>query len=168
MAAARQSELVHKRKDSIKKAANKIPFENAYAPDCYKFIVTPGNNSQMIRKAMQRRNWWIEIQQVHSMFNFKWQPTSGGLNFNRLGNQSRVEHNPNSSFGSSTQNMVAAPIVGENSHKQLVNHLEFHQLLSEKFNLLQVMQKHCEQTKENTFDFMPITFYVEVQDPSKE
>lgn len=73
------------------------------------------------------------------MFNFKWQPTSGGLNFNRLGNQSRIEHNPTSffsSFGSSIQNITAAPIVGENSHKQLVNHMEFHQLLSEKFNLL--------------------------------
>jgi len=46
--------------------------------------------------------------------------------------------------------------------------MEFHQLLSEKFNLLQVMQKHCEITKENTFDFMPITFYVEVTDPTKD
>jgi hypothetical protein len=53
--------MLHKRKDSIKKTVSKIPFENAYAPDCYKFIVTAGNNSQLIRKAMQRRNWWIEI-----------------------------------------------------------------------------------------------------------
>ena len=85
-AAIRQSEM-QKRKDLTKKQnSNKIPFENAYVADCYKYIVTAGNNSQLIRKAMQRRNWWIEIQQVHSMYNFKWQPTSSGLNFNRLGN----------------------------------------------------------------------------------
>lgn len=36
---------------------------------------------------MQRRNWWIEIQPVHSMFNFKWQPFSAGINFKTLGNR---------------------------------------------------------------------------------
>lgn len=27
----------------------KVPFENAYVEDCYKFIVTAGNNSGLIR-----------------------------------------------------------------------------------------------------------------------
>jgi hypothetical protein len=43
------------------KQKSKIPFENAYVEDCYKFIVTQGNNSGIIRKAMERRSWWIEI-----------------------------------------------------------------------------------------------------------
>jgi hypothetical protein len=43
------------------KAKSKIPFENAYVEDCYKFIVTSGNNSNLIRKALDRRSWWIEI-----------------------------------------------------------------------------------------------------------
>ena len=43
------------------KTKSKIPFENAYVVDCYKFIVTSGNNSQLIRKAMEKRSWWIEI-----------------------------------------------------------------------------------------------------------
>ena len=47
--------------------------------------MTPGNNSQLVRKAMERRSWWIEIQPVHSMFNFKWQPTSHGIRYERLG-----------------------------------------------------------------------------------
>lgn len=63
---------------------NKIPFENAYVEDCYKFIVTSGNNSQLVRKALEKRSWWIEIQPVHSLFNFKWQPCSGGIRFDRL------------------------------------------------------------------------------------
>lgn len=84
---------MRRHKDSIKKnkSISKIPFENAYVEDCYKFIVTAGNNSGMIRKAMQKRSWWIEIQPVHTLFNFKWQPTSCGINYNRLGNQTRPE-----------------------------------------------------------------------------
>jgi hypothetical protein len=66
------------------KSKNKIPFENAYVQDCFKYVVTSGNNSQLIRKAMHKRNWWIEIQAVHSMYNFKWQPTSGGIRFERM------------------------------------------------------------------------------------
>lgn len=69
------------------KRQSKIPFENAYIEDCYKYIVTYGNNSNLIRQAMQRRSWWIEIQPVHSMFNFKWQPFSAGINFKTLGNR---------------------------------------------------------------------------------
>jgi hypothetical protein len=53
--------------------------------DCYKFIVVPGNNSGLIRKALERRDWWIEIPPVHSMYNFKWQPVSYGIKFERLG-----------------------------------------------------------------------------------
>jgi len=66
------------------KKVSKIPFSNAYVPDCYKFIVVPGNNSQILRKAMERRDWWIEIPSVHSMYNFKWQPVSWGIKFERL------------------------------------------------------------------------------------
>jgi hypothetical protein len=63
---------------------SKIPFANAYVEDCYKFIVVGGNNSGLLRKALDRRNWWIEIPAVHSMFNFKWQPVSSGIKFERL------------------------------------------------------------------------------------
>ena len=67
------------------KKVSKIPFANAYVEDCYKFIVVPGNNSGLIRKALERRDWWIEIPPVHSMYNFKWQPVSYGIKFERLG-----------------------------------------------------------------------------------
>ncbi len=54
------------------KRASKIPFSNAYVEDCYKFVVVAGNNSGLVRQAIQRRDWWIEIPALHSMFNFKW------------------------------------------------------------------------------------------------
>ena len=67
------------------KKTSKIPFANAYVEDCYKFIVVAGNNSGLVRKALERRDWWIEIPSVHSMYNFKWQPVSSGIKFERLG-----------------------------------------------------------------------------------
>ena len=51
---------------------------------------------------------------------------------------------------------------------QMVNHIEKHRLLTEKYNLLFVMQKFCDLHKENPFDFMPITFYVDMQDASRD
>jgi|JI9StandDraft_1071089.scaffolds.fasta_scaffold135404_2 hypothetical protein len=56
----------------VKKEKSKIPFSNAYIEDCYKFIIVSGNNSGLIRRAMERRDWWIEIPAVHSMYNFRW------------------------------------------------------------------------------------------------
>jgi hypothetical protein len=46
---------------NLEKNKSKIPFENAYVDDCYKFIIMSGNNSQIIRKALEKRSWWIEI-----------------------------------------------------------------------------------------------------------
>jgi len=33
---------------------------------------------------MEKRDWWIEIPAVHSLYNFKWQPVSYGIKFERL------------------------------------------------------------------------------------
>lgn len=61
--------------------------------------------------------------------------------------------------------------IAQNQDKinlQMVNHMEYHQLLTEKYNLLMVMQKFCDTHKENTFDLMPITFFVEIPDASRD
>ena len=50
----------------------------------------------------------------------------------------------------------------------MVNHLEHHQLLTEKYNLLIVMQRFSELHKENTFELMPVTFFVEIPDATKD
>lgn len=151
--------------------------------DCYKFIVVPGNNSGLIRKALERRDWWIEIPPVHSMYNFKWQPVSAGIKFERLG---PVRPKPGE-LGSTGPSSAMAGVSGgqlsnqDNSSsidayaeiggvgvKQMVNHLEFHYHISEKAALFNEMQKHCDGMKENVFDLcVPITFYVEVLDIEK-
>jgi hypothetical protein len=50
----------------------------------------------------------------------------------------------------------------------MVNHVEFHHIISEKASLFNELQKHCDNHKENVFDLVaPITFYVEVLDLDK-
>ena len=60
----------------------------------------PGNNSNIVRKAMEKRSWWIEIQPVHSLFNFKWQPVSSGIRFDKLG---AVKQKQSENFGIGSQ-----------------------------------------------------------------
>lgn len=151
------------------KGKNKIPFENAYVQDCYKFIVTPGNNSQLIRKAMDRRHWWIEIQAVHSMYNFKWQPTSQGIKWERMGNQGpKNEVLTSAMAGPSNTKDQNSVTLGEINQRQLINHVQSHQLVTEKANLFMNMQKQADSMKENVFDFLPITFYIEMPNFQKE
>lgn len=160
-----------------KKIVSKIPFENAYVEDCYKFIICYGNNSGIVRKAFERRSWWIEIQPVHSMFNFKWQPFSNGIKFARLGHMEQPKPGDLGATGQAnaysgiTALKLQQSVQNSSNDKQgcqMVNHFEAHKLLTEKFNLLNVMQKFCDQHKENPFEFMPITFYVEFTDPNKD
>ena len=55
---------------------------------------------------MKQRPWWVEIPNVDSVFNFKWQPVSHRLKFRELSHKS--------------------------PGKQIVNHFECHKYLSEK------------------------------------
>ena len=49
----------------------------------------------------------------------------------------------------------------------MVNHFEGHHYVSEKANLFRMLMKYCDSFKENIFDIVPITFYVEVPDLDK-
>ena len=108
------------------------------------------------------------------MFNFKWQPVSNGIRYERLGAQ---KHKPDgygignnlTSFnttmgGGPTVDANGAPTISDLNSRQVVNHVENHQLISEKYNLLHVLQKYCDTQKENVFDLTPVTFYVEMPD----
>ena len=47
-----------------------------------------------------------------------------------------------------------------------MNHVEYHSLITEKYNLLHVLQRFSDQQKENVFDILPVTFYIEMSDPT--
>lgn len=80
--------------------SSKIAFSNIYNNNKFKYIVTQGNNSKLIREAMKTRPWWVEIPNVDSAFNFKWQPVSYRMKFRDLVKKSPI--------------------------KRIVNHFEFH------------------------------------------
>ena len=113
------------------KFLSKIPFSTIYKSKKYKYIITPGNNSKLIREAMKRRSWWIEIPNFNFLYNFKWQPVSNGIKFSDLDGLSA---------------------------KQIVNHFEFHKEISTKSRFFQNMKSYWEGIKYNVFDIMPLTF----------
>ena len=61
-----------------------------------------------------------------------------------------------------------APTLSDLNSRQVVNHMEYHHLITEKFGLLQYMQKLCDLNKENVFDYLPVTFYIEMPNVQKE
>ena len=63
------------------------------------------------------RNWWIELPANASFYNFIWKPCSGGINFDSLHNSTLP---------------------------QMINHFEYHSVLSQKSNLFLNMQEYSE------------------------
>jgi hypothetical protein len=118
---------------------------------------------------MERRDWWIEIPPVHSMYNFKWQPFSWGFKFDRLPQSTTVHHAPfvGGSGGNAVESRGTMGGKQKESH-QMFNHLEYHHLVSEKQFMFDNLSKLCENvTKENIFELTPVTFFVDVQDIEK-
>lgn len=46
--------------------------------------------------------------------------------------------------------------------KQLVNHFEFHAQLTEKSKLFKNLLQYAYKLKENVFDYIPVTFFMEI------
>ena len=120
----------------VSKALDKVQFSSIYNNRKFKFIITPGNNSKLIREALKRRSWWVEIPNFNTVFNFKWQPTSYKLKYKDLGKERNL--------------------------RQMVNHLEYHKSISEKSELFKNLQIYCEQTRSNVFKVTPLTFFVTI------
>ena len=116
--------------------SSKVPFSNIYMNHKFKYIITQGNNSKLIREAFKRRKWWIEIQNMNNQFNFKWSPVSGGIKFREL---------------ETTQSI-----------KQIVNHFECHRHLSNKNKMFENVKTYWENIKENVFKIIPLTFFISV------
>lgn len=112
-------------------------------PGMLKFVVLPGNNSGLIREALLRRSHkWEETTPTDTTYHFKWQPVSYGIKFDQVGSQ-----------------------IPQSSHavtKQLVNHFEFHGHLTEKSKLFKSLTEFALKRRENIFDYVPVTFFVEI------
>jgi len=100
------------------------------------YIICPGNNSGIVKRCMDLRlERWEETHDFDTLFHFKWHPVSRGIKFD---------------------------LVNTHGTKQLVNHFENHQIFTTKDLMFRHLFNHCEAKKLNVFDFVPLTFILEV------
>lgn len=59
---------------------------------CFYYIIVPGNNSLLVKNSMAHRTNWRECSSsATSMFNFKWQQSSIGVDFNNFNRVSSIK-----------------------------------------------------------------------------
>ena len=106
---------------------------------CHKkhtYIIRPENCGYLIKKCFKHRINWYELPDMNQNdFNFKWQQNTRNLNFSTL---SKVGH-----------------------FKQMVNHFEYHSVITNKANLFINLLRHAEWEEENTFKYIPFTVLFE-------
>ena len=104
------------------------------------YLILPGNASYLIKNCMcHRTNWKEPFSSVSSIFNFKWQQLSYGIEYNSLGQ-----------FG-----------------KQIVNHFENHYAISNKANMFINIMNYCEMRKISVFKYLPFTIVYQIKDRRK-
>jgi len=122
---------------SIFKINNNLPnTKNFSYYKRYKYIIRPENCGYLIKNCFKHRINWIELPDLHQKdFNFKWQQNTKNLNFSTL---SKIGH-----------------------FKQMVNHYEYHSVITNKANLFINLMKHAEIMEENVFKYIPFTLLFE-------
>ena len=102
----------------------------------YSYIIRPENCGYLIKRCFNHRINWVELpDMLANDFHFKWQQNTKNLNFSTL---SKVGH-----------------------FKQMVNHFEYHSVITNKANLFLNLLKHAEWEEENVFKYIPFTVLFE-------
>jgi Tubulin-tyrosine ligase family len=100
--------------------------------DKLKYLVYPGNNSNLIKSVMENKHNWVEGDYLlPNDANFVWHPTSKTVKFRRL-----------------------APYLPS----QIANHFENHHEITNKMNLFENLSAYCNQSSLYIYNMMPITF----------
>ncbi len=95
------------------------------------YLIYPGNASYLVKNCMEHRiNWQEPFSKVTSMYNFRWQQLSCGIDYNSLGRK---------------------------GCKQIVNHFENHFSITNKANMFINLMDYCEKRKISVFKFVPFT-----------
>ena len=102
----------------------------------YTYIIRPENCGYLVKKCFKHRINWVELTDLKQTdFNFKWQQNTKNLNFSTL---SKIGH-----------------------FSQMVNHYEYHSVITNKANLFLNLMKHAEWEEENVFKYIPFTVLFE-------
>ena len=106
---------------------------------CYYYLVLPGNASYLVENCMYHRiNWMKPFSIVSTLYNFKWQELSYGIDYSNLGHFQNV--------------------------KQIVNHYENHFVISNKAKMFTNLLNYCEKRKLSVFKYVPFTIVFELKD----
>ena len=122
-------------KREIKAKYNLLSLNKEEQTQLYKYILLGGNNHDVVRRVMDTRPSWACIKSSQTLYHFKWAPVSRQIKFDFL-----CKH----------------------GQKNLVNHFENHALISTKDQLFHNMTKLTENMHTDVFDFMPITFVIDL------
>ena len=105
----------------------------------YIYLILPGNASYLIKNCMCHRiNWREPFSMTTSLYNFKWQQLSLGIDYNSLGKIANI--------------------------KQIVNHFENHFALTNKANMFINLMEYCEKRKISIFKYVPFTIIFQLRD----
>ena len=107
--------------------------------NCLYYSILPGNASYLIERCMKHRiNWIKPFSVVSTLFNFKWQELSYGIDYCSLG---------------------CFPNI-----KQLVNHFENHFVISNKAKMFTNLLHYCEKRNLSAFKYVPFTIIFNLRD----
>ena len=111
----------------------------------YQYLILKGNASYLIKYCMCHRVNWVEgfnnNPENSQNFNFKWKELSYGIDYCNLNKNPKM--------------------------KQMVNHFEFHHVISNKANLFVNLMKYCEKKNLSVFKYVPFTIVFKIKDRRK-
>ena len=138
--AYKKREEIEKRLVRIRKSYQQNEFiQSLQNMKTYIYLILPGNASYLVKNCMCHRvNWKEPFSSVTSLYNFKWQQLSYGIDYNSLGN-----------------------IINT---KQIVNHFENHYAITNKANMFINLMDYCEKRKISVFKYVPFTIVFQFKD----
>ena len=138
--AYKRREEIEKRFVRIRKSYQQNEFNQSIQNmKTYIYLILPGNASYLVKNCMCHRiNWKEPFSSVTSLYNFKWQQVSFGIDYNSLGKILNT--------------------------KQLVNHFENHHSISNKANMFINLMDYCEKRKISVFKYVPFTIIFQFKD----
>ena len=115
----------------------------------YQYLILKGNASYLVKYCMYHRINWVEAPKPEpdrpdydsNIFNFKWKELSYGIDYFSLNKNPKM--------------------------KQIVNHFEFHHVISNKSNMFINMMKYCEKRNLSVFKYVPFTIVFKIKDRRK-
>ena len=106
------------------------------------YLILPGNASYLVENCMRHRiNWIKPFSVVSTLFNFKWQELSYGIDYSSLG---------------------CFPNI-----KQVVNHFENHFVITNKAKMFINLLNYCERRNISIFKYVPFTIIFNLRDENE-